>query len=64
MYRIKIENMNCMSCFHNIEDVLKDLDPNITAQPDIKNKLLSVETERPLDEIKELIKSAGYPVQE
>jgi copper chaperone CopZ len=64
MYKIKVENMNCMSCFHNIEDALKDLDPNISAQADIKNQLLSVETDRPLEEIKELIKSAGYPAQE
>ena len=64
MYKIKIENMNCMSCFHNIQDALKDFDPNISAKADIKNQLLSIETDHPLEEIKDLIRKAGYPTQD
>lgn len=62
MYKFKIEDMNCMSCFHNIEDKLKDFDKAINAKADVRNQLLIVETSQPLEEIKKLIEAAGYPV--
>jgi copper chaperone CopZ len=62
MYKFKIESLNCMSCFHNIEDTLKDFDKTIEAKADVKNQLLTVETSQPVEQIKKLIEDAGYPV--
>lgn len=62
MYKFKIESLNCMSCFHNIEDTLKDFDKTIEAKADVRNQLLTVETTQPVEQIKKLIEDAGYPV--
>ncbi len=62
MYKFKIESLNCMSCFHNIEDSLKEFDKSIEAKADVRNQVLSVETIQPVEKIKEVIEKAGYPV--
>ena len=41
MYKFKIESLNCMSCFHNIEDVLKEFDPRITAKANVRSQVLT-----------------------
>lgn len=61
MYKFKIESLKCMSCFHNIEDTLKEFDQSIEAKADVKSKLLTVETTRPVEQIQKLIEDAGYP---
>lgn len=62
MYTFKIESMNCMSCVHNIDDALKEVDQNVEVKADLKNKILSVESSQPLENLKRLIEEAGYPV--
>lgn len=62
MYKFKIESLNCMSCFHNIEDTLKEFDKTIEAKADVRNQLLTVETTQPVEQITKLIEDAGYPV--
>lgn len=62
MYKFKIESLNCMSCFHNIEDTLKEADSSITAKADIKNQILMVDSRLPVNEISKLIEAAGYEV--
>lgn len=62
MYKFKIESLNCMSCFHNIEDSLKEFDKSIEAKADVRNQVLSVEAKQPVEKIKEVIEKAGYPV--
>lgn len=62
MYKLKVGNMNCMSCFHNIEDALKEFDSSINAKADVKNKLVTVESKQPIEVIKKIIEEAGYPV--
>lgn len=62
MYKFKIESLNCMSCFHNIEDALKEADSSINAKADVRNQILTVETQLPADEVRKLIEAAGYPV--
>jgi copper chaperone CopZ len=64
MYEFKIESLNCMSCFHNIEDALKEADSTINANVNIKKKVLTVESKLTVDELKKLIEAAGYPVSE
>lgn len=64
MYKFKVGNMTCMSCFHNIEDALKEFDPSIHAKADVKNQLVSVESEQSVEQLKKLIEEAGYPVKE
>ena len=62
MYKFKIESLNCMSCFHNIEEALKGADSSINAKADIKNQLLTIESDLPVSEISKLIEGAGYEV--
>lgn len=62
MYKFKIESLNCMSCFHNIEEALREFDQTINAKADVKNQLLTVETTQSVEKIKTLIEAAGYPV--
>ena len=62
MYKFKIESLNCMSCFHNIEESLKEFDKTINAKADVKNQILTVESLRTVDELKKVIEEAGYPV--
>lgn len=64
MYKFKIESLNCMSCFHNIEDALKEFDPAITAKADISSQTLMVESSRSAEQLIKLIEAAGYPVTE
>lgn len=64
MYKFKIESLSCMSCFHNIEDALKEADPNVTAKADVKNQLLFVESTEPVEKLSKVIEESGYPVSE
>ncbi|MFN8370633.1 MAG: heavy-metal-associated domain-containing protein [Bacteriovoracaceae bacterium] len=64
MYKFKIESMNCMSCFHNINDALTEFDAKISAKADIKNKTIEVESNQPVEKLVKLIEEAGYPVKE
>lgn len=62
MYKFKIESLNCMSCFHNIEDALKEFDSSIEAKADVKNQILTVQSTQSVEQISKLIEEAGYPV--
>lgn len=62
MQQLKIKSMNCMSCVHNIEDALKEFDSAISANADVKNKILNIESNHPIEVISHLIEAAGYPV--
>lgn len=62
MYKFKIESLNCMSCFHNIEDALKEFDSSIEAKADVKNQTLTVLSSRSAEQLTKLIEAAGYPV--
>lgn len=62
MYKFKIESLNCMSCFHNIEDTLKEFDSKISAKADVRNQTLTVETTQSVEQIAKLIEAAGYPI--
>lgn len=64
MQEFKIASLNCMSCFHNIEDALREFDSNITAKADIRNHTLIVETTQPVEQIAKVIESAGYPIED
>lgn len=64
MYKVKIESMNCMSCVHNIEDALKEVDADVQVDAELKNKLLNIESSKLSDvEVKKIIEDAGYPVK-
>lgn len=62
MYKFKIESLSCMSCFHNIEDSLKEFDKNIEAKADVRNQILTVESSKSAQELTKVIEEAGYPV--
>lgn len=62
MYKFKIDSLNCMSCFHNIEDALKEADPKARAQADVKNKLVMVESSEPAEKLSKVIEESGYRV--
>lgn len=62
MYKFKIESLNCMSCFHNIEEALKEFDSSIEAKADVKNQTLTVQSSQSAEQLTKLIEAAGYPV--
>lgn len=64
MYKFLIESLNCMSCFHNIEDALKEFDSKIEVKADVRNQLLTVDSDLPEEKLKSLIEQAGYPVND
>lgn len=64
MYKFRIENFNCMSCFRNIDTALKEFDSSIKAKADIGHQIISVESTQPVETIRKLIESAGYPIAE
>lgn len=64
MYKFEIEKMGCMSCVHNIEDELKELDKAVELKPDLKTKMLTVKTQMPKDQVKRAIEDAGYQVKD
>lgn len=53
-----------MSCFRNIDDALKEFDSSIVTKPDVKNKIVTVETIHTVEQVTKLIEDAGYPVSE
>jgi copper chaperone CopZ len=54
MYKFKIKSLKCMSCFHNIEEVLKEADSSVNAEADIRNQILTVESDLPMNELSKL----------
>lgn len=64
MYKFRIENMNCMSCFHNIEDSLREFDSSIRVKAEIKNHLLMVDSGQTVELLQKVIQAAGYSVDE
>lgn len=60
MYKFKIEGLSCMGCFSRIDESFKSFDSNIKAQVDVPTKIVSVETNHTLDQVKKLIENAGY----
>tara|TARA_R100000656_G_scaffold110584_2_gene82556 strand:+ start:212 stop:496 length:285 start_codon:yes stop_codon:yes gene_type:complete len=61
MYKYKVEKMNCMSCFRNIDDAVKDVDESAKLNVNIDEKTVSVESTLTSEQIKKLIDEAGYP---
>lgn len=64
MYKFKIESLNCMSCFHTIEDALKEFDASIEAKADVRSQTLTVQSNQSAERLTKLIEDAGYPVNE
>lgn len=64
MYKFEVEKMNCMSCVHNIEDELKDIDKGVKIKPDFKSKTLEVQSEIAREKVKRAIEDAGYQVKD
>lgn len=62
MYKFKIETLKCMSCVHNIEDVLKEIDDHVEVSADIDHKILMVKSDQTKEQLKKIIELAGYPV--
>lgn len=62
MYKFKIQELNCMSCVHNITEDLKELDGSIVVTGDVKNKILQVESTQSKEQVVKVITAAGYTV--
>lgn len=60
MYKFKVESMHCMSCVHNIDDALKEVDPKAEIKADLKNKTLAIESSQSPESLKKIITEAGY----
>lgn len=60
MYKLKVENMKCKSCVHNIEDALKELDPNMKVTVDLASKLVVIDSVVDLDKIIQVLAEEGH----
>lgn len=60
MYQLKVENMKCKSCVRNIEDVLKELDPNMKLTVDLASKLVVIDSAMNLDKIIQVLAEEGH----
>ncbi|MCM2348727.1 MAG: heavy-metal-associated domain-containing protein [Bacteriovoracaceae bacterium] len=60
MYKLKVENMKCKSCVLNIEDVLKELDPNMKVTVDLASKLVVIDSVVDLDKIIQVLAEEGH----
>jgi copper chaperone CopZ len=64
MYKLKVENLHCMSCVRNIEETLKNFDASLALQSDVKKQTLTVQTNASIEEVRKLIEEAGYQVKQ
>jgi copper chaperone CopZ len=64
MYKFEIDKMGCMNCVRHIEEELKVLDKAVELKPDLKSRILEVESSVSRDDIKRVIEDAGYQVKD
>lgn len=64
MYKFKIANLKCMGCFRTIEAALKEIDQTMDVRVELKDKVVTIESQHPKGQLTKLIQDAGYEVLE
>ena len=59
-YVITVEDLNDNICAKAIRQALEDADENTVVSVNVKKKLVTVDTDLPVEELFEIIEEAGY----
>jgi copper chaperone len=62
MYELKVDGMTCNGCAASVKRALQTLDSNASVNVDLLSKIVKVETNAQLDQVKTAIVDAGYDV--
>ena len=63
-YRITVEDIMCENCARAIKNALESADEETVVSVNVKKKLVTVDTDLPVEELFELIEEAGFtPVE-
>ncbi|MDM0046745.1 heavy-metal-associated domain-containing protein [Variovorax dokdonensis] len=61
-HEIQVSGMSCNHCINAIKDALADLDPQAQVHVDLQGGLVVVDSEQPLEALRNAIVEAGYAV--
>ncbi|MBR0137918.1 MAG: heavy-metal-associated domain-containing protein [Erysipelotrichaceae bacterium] len=59
-YRITVEDIMCDNCAKKIKNALEEADEETVVSVNVKKKLVTVDTDLPVEEIFEIIEEAGF----
>jgi len=62
MYELQVDGMTCNHCVSHVTKSLKALDAGAKVEVDLAGKTVRVDTQASLDDIREALDDAGYPV--
>jgi copper chaperone len=62
MYELQVEGMSCDHCVNAIRRSVRDVDAAAKVEVDLTQQKLRIDSTAPLDDVKEAIVDAGYPV--
>jgi copper chaperone len=62
MYKLEVDKMSCGHCVAAVAKALKTLDSGAKVDIDLASRQVKVDTDAELDDVREAIASAGYPV--
>jgi copper chaperone len=61
--QLKVSDMACSACANTITQAVKQVDANAEIDADLTAKIVKIETQQPLETIKQAIVAAGYTVE-
>lgn len=62
MYQLEVDKMSCGHCVAAVTKAVKALDSEAKVDIDLAGKQVKVDTDAELDDVREAIAAAGYPV--
>ncbi|MCU0549761.1 MAG: heavy-metal-associated domain-containing protein [Leptolyngbya sp. Prado105] len=60
--QLSVPNMACSACGETITAAIKSTDPNAIVTPDLRTKLINIETQASETSVKQAVTDAGYSV--
>lgn len=63
MMQFQVEGMSCNHCVGAITRAVKQVDPDARVSADIAAQAVSVEADADVQDVREAIEAAGYPVK-
>ncbi|UGQ45001.1 heavy-metal-associated domain-containing protein [Massilia endophytica] len=62
MYKLEVDKMSCGHCVATVTRAVKALDSDAKVDIDLASRQVKIDTDAELDEVREAIAAAGYPV--
>jgi copper chaperone CopZ len=63
MVELTVNGMRCGPCARAVTEAVQSVDPVAGVQVDLDSKLVSIETDAEIDQIRAAIEGAGYQVE-